>query len=240
MALCAMSFVGFHNSGKTTLVRELAVRLQARGRRVGMIKMSGQGFDLEATDTGKLATTGCPVAGIGPEQTMVVFPQKRRLGAVASLLDADTLLVEGGKNLGVLPRVVLTAIEPEADEDLAALGHGLAVACWGPESLANVLRLDDLEHLADLVMERGFWLPGLDCGACGREDCAALAREIVAGTAQAADCRTTRAGFTVRVNNQPLAMNPFVATIMASTLKGMLCQLKGYAPGTIDIHLEEA
>jgi molybdopterin-guanine dinucleotide biosynthesis adapter protein len=240
MALCAMSFVGFHNSGKTTLVSQLATRLQARGRKVGMIKMSGHGFDLGETDTGKLAATGCPVAGIGPEQTMVVFPQKRRLGAVASLLDADTLLVEGGKNLGVLPRVVLTATEPQADEDLAALENGLAVACWGPECLEGVPRLKDLDQLADLVLERGFWLPGLDCGACGREDCAALAREIVAGTAQFSDCRTTGTSFTVRVNNQPLAMNPFVATIMASTLKGMLCQLKGYAPGTIDIHLEEA
>ena len=240
MTTRAMGFVGFHKSGKTTLVTQVAQRLRDKGHRVGIIKSSHHPFDLGATDTGKLAGTGCPVAGINPDQTMLVLPNSMPVMSAWSLLDADILLVEGGKKLTFLPRIVLPRTEPASTDDPAALGDGLALAVWEQEGATGLPVCATVEDVADLVLRRGFLLPALNCGACGREDCAELARDVVAGRASPDDCKAVEDAFSVRVNGVPLGMNPFVARIMASTLRGMLCQLKGYAPGAIDVHLGPA
>ncbi|SDB16403.1 molybdopterin-guanine dinucleotide biosynthesis protein B [Desulfonatronum thiosulfatophilum] len=247
MTTRAMSFVGYHNSGKTTLVAKVAEHLRATGHRVGIIKSSRHGFDFGHTDTGKLASTGCPVAGINPEQTMIVLPRSMPIMSVWTHLEADILLVEGGKSLDFLPRILLPR-NPDAGDDpqdnpqdsLAALDNGLALGTWAHEGPPKLPVLKDIEEVAELVLQRGFLLPALNCGACGRDDCGALARDVVAGKADPDECRAVQDSFSITVNKVPLAMNPFVATIMASTIRGMLCQLKGYAPGTIDIHLEES
>lgn len=234
MNVRAMGFVGFHNSGKTTLVVELAKYLGDSGFRVGIIKSSRQGFDLGFSDTAKLAATKSPVAGITPDQTMILLPKAMSVGSILPLLDADVLLVEGGKTLTFLPRIVL----PKSEQDIAALDCGLAYGYWGvpqPVELRNLSRLGDL---ATLVLEKGFLLPALDCGACGRDNCGGLARDIVVGMALPEDCQACPAQFRVLINGVPLGMNPFVASIMTSTIKGMLSQLKGYAPGSIEIHAE--
>jgi molybdopterin-guanine dinucleotide biosynthesis adapter protein len=240
MTTRAMGFVGFHKSGKTTLVAQVAQHLRDQGHRVGIIKSSHHPFDLGTTDTGKLAGTGCPVAGINPDQTMFVLPQALPVTAAWSLLDADILLVEGGKKLTFLPRIILPRTEPGSADDPAALAEGLALAAWEQEGATGLPVCETVEGVADLVLRRGFLLPALDCGACGREDCWGLARDVVAGRASPEDCKAVEDAFSVRVNGVPLGMNPFVARIMASTLRGMLCQLKGYAPGTVDIHLGPA
>lgn len=237
MATPAMGFVGFHKSGKTSLVTQVAEQLRRRGHRVGIIKSSHHPFDLGGGDTARLARTGCAVAGVNPEQTMILLPDPLPMLSVWPLLNADVLLVEGGKNLGFLPRIILTRTEPGSVDDPATLDHGVAVAAWGTGGPADLPVCATVEAAAELVLQRGFLLPALDCGACGRENCAGLARDIVAGTAEPGDCRAVSEAFSVRVNGVALGMNPFVARVLASTVRGMLCQLKGYAPGPIDIHL---
>ncbi len=237
MHLRAMSFVGFHDAGKTTLVVRLAEYLRDQGHRVGIMKSSGHGFDCGSTDTGKLAATGCPTAGLSPDQTMVLLPRRVSLHSALPFLDADILLVEGGKGLTCLPRIIL----PKMAQDMELLDAGLALGCWDAGHGCDCRpwsRFDDVIELAELVLGKGFLLPGLDCGACGRENCAALAREIVAGRATAEDCRAESSQLEVLVNNVPLGMNSFVASIMASTIRGMLSQLKGYAPGRVEIKVE--
>jgi molybdopterin-guanine dinucleotide biosynthesis adapter protein len=236
MNMRAMSFVGFHDSGKTTLIAGLAKHLQEHGRRVGIVKSTHSGFDLGLTDTGKLAATGCPVAGISPDQTMILLPRSMRLGALLPLLDVEILLVEGGKSLTFLPRILL----PKTEQDVSVLDSGLAYGYWGQPLPINLPNVHSLEVLASLVLERGFLLPSLDCGECGRDNCAGLAREIVAGQALPEECRAQPARFQILVNGVPLGMNTFVASIMSSTIKGMLSPLKGYSPGNIEIHVEDA
>ncbi|WP_045220239.1 molybdopterin-guanine dinucleotide biosynthesis protein MobB [Desulfonatronum thioautotrophicum] len=254
MTTRAMGFVGFHNSGKTTLVVRVAEQLRRLGHRVGIIKSSHHPFDLgpsktslgtsqdnsqkNSQDTSRLAATGCAVAGIDPRQTLLVRPEPLPILSAWSLLDADILLIEGGKGLGFLPRIILQRTEPGSTDDPKTLDSGLALAVWEAGGPSEVPVLTTVEAVTDLVLQRGFLLPALDCGACGRKDCRTLAQDIVAGLATPEDCRAMSEELSVRVNGVQLGMNPFVASIMASTIRGMLCQLKGYAPGTIDIHLE--
>lgn len=233
MNIRAMGFVGFHNSGKTTLIVRLAEHLRKRGLRVGIIKSAQHGFDLG--DTGKLAATGCSIAGVAPAQTMLLFPRPLSVTSLVPLLDADILLVEGGKNLTFLPRIVL----PKTQEEITALAVGLAYGYWGKDLQSGLVRLSGLDELVFLVLEKGFLLPALDCGECGQESCAGLARDIVAGKALPEDCRARPAQLQVLINGVPLAMNPFVSSILTSTIRGMLKPLKGYAPGRIEIRVGE-
>lgn len=246
MTTRAMGFVGFHNSGKTTLVVRVAEQLRRLGHRVGIIKSSHHPFDLAppntsqntSQDTSRLAATGCAVAGIDPRQTLLVRPEPLPILSAWSLLNADILLIEGGKSLGFLPRIILPRTEPGSADDPKNLDSGLALAVWEAGGPPEIPICATVEAVVDLVLQRGFLLPALDCGACGRKDCRTLAQDIVAGLATPEDCRAMSEELSVRVNGVQLGMNPFVASIMASTIRGMLCQLKGYAPGTIDIHLE--
>jgi molybdopterin-guanine dinucleotide biosynthesis protein B len=232
----AVSVVGFKKSGKTSLVVELARELTARGRKVAAVKFTHSGLDIsDGTDTGKFARECVSVAGFGPGVTTLQWNTKRQLQDIFPLLGADIILVEGGKSLTWLPRFVALG----TDEDESGLGNGLALATWGEGSLPGVPRAASVAELATMAESRAFTLPGLDCGACGRESCLELAREIIAGTAKIKACEAMNAKLVVRVGGQRLALNPFVDRLVSGTIRGLLTELKGNVPGQkVEIELE--
>lgn len=224
----ALALVGFKKSGKTTATLALARRLGERGLRVAVAKSSHHGLDKAETDTDKLLAVAENVVFISPEETALLWPKFTHLPDLIPLLDADILLVEGGKSLGWLPRVLLLHEPAEA----AALEPGLTLATYGDVSHPDLPHLETLDALADLAMTRSFLLPGLDCGGCGKTDCAEMAEEIVAGRLTPDACTARRMEVTITVNGQPLATGPFVGRLIAGTLRGMLAELKGYTPGS--------
>lgn len=231
----AVAVVGFKKSGKTTLVLELARELTRRGRKVAAVKFTHHGLDLEGTDTARFAQECVSVAGMGPGSTTVLWNSARQLQDVLPLLDADIVLVEGGKSLDWLPRFVTLG----SSEDESVLNNGLALGTWGPGSLPGVPQVSSIAELATLAESRAFTLPGLDCGACGRESCLELAREIVVGEADTGACSAMHANLVVRVNGQRLALNPFVDRLVTATIRGLLTELKGNVPGQkVEIVLE--
>lgn len=231
----AVSVVGFKKTGKTTLMLELARELTGRGRKVAAVKFTHHRLDLDGTDTSQFARECVSVAGIGPGATTLLWNSARQLQDLFPLLGADIILVEGGKSLTWLPRFVATG----SAEDESALGNDLALATWGPGSLPGVRRAASVAELATLAESRAFALPGLDCGACGRESCLDLAREIVAGTAEPRACEAMHAKLVLRVGGQRLALNPFVDRLVTNTVRGLLTELKGNVPGQrVEIILE--
>ena len=230
----AIQIVGFKNSGKTTLALDLAQALTRLGRRVACVKFSRHGLDKADTDTARMLELGLPVAGVGPEQAAVFWPRPRGLGELVPLLDAEVLVVEGGKALGRMPRVLVLREPEEARE----LGADLALASFGSVAAPGLRQVTDVDALAELVLGQGFLLPGLDCGNCGRENCRAMAREIVAGQAAMADCAALGAKLVITVNGAPVAVNSFVERIITASITGMLKELKGWSPGPVHIRLE--
>jgi len=216
-------------------VLELAKELTARGRKVAAVKFTHHGLDLDGTDTSRFAQECVSVAGIGPKTTTLLWNSARQLQDIFPLLGADIVLVEGGKSLTWLPRIVVLG----SGEDESMLGNGLALASWGEGDLPGVGKASSVEELATLTENRAFALPGLDCGACGRDSCLDLAREIVAGTADVHACSSMRAKLCVRVGGQQLALNPFIDRLVTGTIRGLLTELKGNVPGQkIEIILE--
>ena len=233
----AVNIVGFKDTGKTTLCAELIRELAAMGVQAGSLKFTHQaGLDKPGTDTSKLLEVSPAVAAIGESESAIFWKQKRSLADMLPLIGQDMLVVEGGKNLGVMPRIVIAQDAAEA-RSLGAGEPGLALAVFGPQGVDKTPAVSDVRKLAEIVSERAFLLPGLDCGGCGRTDCRELAMEIVAGRGHVSDCTAMGGELSITVNGAPLGVNPFVSRILSAGMTAMLGELKGYAPGDIVIRL---
>ncbi len=242
----ALQIVGYKKSGKTTLAEVLAKALEQSGLKVSILKFSHHGFDLAGCDTARLSAPGRIVAGVSEDRSMVLWNEKRWVLDMLPLLRADFLLVEGGKSLGLMPRVICL----DNLENLEALKPGLALAAFGgqphntlghiphfyPNDLKNPQKISELTTLAT---NGGFILPGLNCEACGRASCEELAGQILRKQAFSPDCRAVGDEITVSVNGHPVGLNPFTAKIVAGSIRGMLRELKGIAPGSVEIKINE-
>ena len=224
-----VSIVGFKNAGKTTTLGILADVLESRGLRLGIAKFTHHGLDMPGKDTAWLMKPGRAVAGLGAEEATLFWPHRRHLPDLLPLMPADMLLVEGGKGLGWLPRILCL----KEVNDAPTLTPELALATYGEISLPGLphFTAESLDRLADLIEEKAFILPGLDCGECGFAACAGLAARIVAGEAGIKDCTAKASTLEITVNGQPIGLNPFTTSIILGSVKGMLSTLKGYAPG---------
>ncbi len=231
----AIAVVGYKKSGKTTLALELAQALRKQGLSVTLVKHSHHGFDEKAeTDTARFRESADMVMGFSPGGSFVSWPGERSLAELIPLATTDFLVLEGGKTLGLMPRIIIAD-----DEDTAKdLDPELALAAYGDHALDELMATRDVAGLARIVAKAGFLLPGLDCGGCGRENCRGLAVDIVAGEASVADCKALNNSLRITVGGQPLPANPFVERILRSGILAMLSELKGFAPGPVDIHIE--
>jgi len=233
----AVNIVGFKNCGKTTLCVEVLRELKALGITSSALKFTHQaGLDKQGTDTSRLLEVSPAVGAIGESEAAMFWKEKRFFADMLPLMGQDMLVVEGGKPLTVMPRIVIAGSAAEARE-LGAGEDGLAIAVYGPAGVDGVPAVNDLRELASMASARAFLLPGLDCGGCGRKDCRELAAQIVAGKAAPGDCVAAGGEITVTVNGSALGLNPFVARILQAGITAMLGELKGYVPGETVIKL---
>jgi len=246
--LKVIGIIGYKNSGKTTLTHALARELTGRGHKVAVIKHSSHHLDLPGKDTTALGEAVGQVGFISPQESAVFWKKSLSLENIIPYLEADIVLVEGFKAEKTFPKIVCLRGEPD-DRDLF---DGLAICAVGPADQVEgmdipsfdrpfdklrtpLLGRDEVGKTADLVEEKAFKLPSLDCGGCGHKRCYDLAREIVAGSGSVEDCVSLRPAAEVRIDGRPMPMNPFISNIVRSTILGMLSPLKGFKRGKIEI-----
>ncbi|QJB57988.1 molybdopterin-guanine dinucleotide biosynthesis protein MobB [Pseudodesulfovibrio sp. zrk46] len=233
----AVSIVGPKNSGKTTLGLQLAKQFKEMGLTVAAAKFSHHGMDWKQdTDTAQYAKTCDTVAGLGPSETFVHWTDKRFLPDILPLLTADVLIVEGGKSLGYLPRIL--CLYGDLSDGTDWLSPELAIATYGDETIDGIQAHNSIKELAETVLEKGFFLPGMDCETCGRPDCKGLAVDIVKGLVTPDACLALKNSISVDINGAPLGMKPFVEDIVSAAIREMIRTLKGYSPGKATIKLD--
>ncbi len=107
-----VTFVGWHDSGKTSVAVEVVNYLKKQGFRVGVIKSSSEAqaqFDSPATDTGKHKQAGADtVMFVGPDQ-MVLQTEKTDLSLITLVhryfSNVDIVIGEGFKYAKQVPKI---------------------------------------------------------------------------------------------------------------------------------------
>ena len=232
--MIAVNITGFKNTGKTTLTAMLAEELTSRGLTVAALKSSHHGYSIsDKTDSEHLHKHSDISGGFYEDRTVLQFKKHKSIAQIAPHIDADILLVEGGKSIACMPRIV--TISEESDKEALCPELTLDTSQKKPASQPTK---EKVTSLADTVMKRGFLLPDLNCGGCGREDCKGLAEDIVSGKATVEDCVALHGEISIDVDGTPLHLNPFVSDIFRAGISGMLSQLKGYRKGKVTITIK--
>ncbi len=214
--------VGYHNTGKTTLICKLIERLTERGYSVSTIKnipKDGFSMDIEGTDTWRHGESGAGlvVASASGETSFIVknvMPFEDILRTIDNMTSPDVILVEGHKTEDI-PKIVLGDIEMDRG------GRR-----YDPD-------VDGFEEILDYVTEtieiaRVYAkLPKMDCGKCGCDDCMKMAEAIVRGEKSISDCVVQEGLVSVTVGGEAIPMGPFVQDIVSKTIAGMVSSLKG-------------
>ncbi len=227
--------LGFKKSGKTTLCEALVAHFAARGVAPCALKCThNPGIDKEDTDTDRFLAHCRTVGAVAATESALFWNDPRKISDMIAMLDGEVMVMEGGREHAVAPRVLVLRDAAEADK---LSDPGLVLGVYGEVRAPGLPHFESLDALAEAVLARGFTLPGLDCGACGRDGCGALAADILAGRATPGDCATTQVALSVTVGGRPLTVNPFVERIVASGIRGMLRELKGFSPGPIEIRI---
>jgi molybdopterin-guanine dinucleotide biosynthesis protein B len=236
----AVGVIGYKKSGKTSLLVKLARELTNRGYTISTVKHVSCDLDLPETDTALHREYARQVAAISPQESAIFFRESLNLEEMLNYLRADFVLIEGFKKERTFPKIV--CLRP--GDNLETLLDGLEICVVGsrPDSQLDVPFLDadgDIGGIADLVEKKAFKLPNLDCEACGYKTCYEMAMQIVMGSKTTEDCKSLYADVRIKIDDRIMPAKPFVADIVRNTITGMLCSLKGYRKGRIEIVIDQ-
>ena len=201
-----ITFIGWHNSGKTTIATKVLARLRQRGLRVAAIKSthkSGIAFDQTTTDTGRYKEAGAAgVLLVAPDQIVLQIPESGAslppLTELAELFfpDYDLIIAEGFKRATDVAK-----IEVRRDgEPLAGSVDGVVavVAAAGEADHKHVFRPDQVDELADFIDEK-FMAPNR---------------------------RRAKARLSLTIGGQALPLKDWVQEALAGTVLGFVSALK--------------
>lgn len=173
LAVPAIAFIGYQNSGKTTLVEKVIAELTRRGLRVGSLKHHGHhGFDIDvpAKDTWRHHQAGSKHVGLICATRWAEYADTREEDEMPAreLLsrynDVDVVIIEGYKTEGfdniVVARSGVDRLRGKSSLDLVD-GRTLALAC--NEALARqafdagfatrAININDARAICDLIQD---------------------------------------------------------------------------------------
>jgi len=152
-----VSFVGWHNSGKPTLTRQVVAHLIAMGYQVAVIKSTketGIAVDQPGTDTALYKATGADaVALLAPDQLIIQRrPPALELIDLVPLLfsDVDIVIAEGFKQASLIPKIEVRR-DPQAPWIYQQVAGVVAMASDLPVSEMSGLRCFGLAQSRELA-----------------------------------------------------------------------------------------
>ena len=198
-----VSFIGWHNSGKTTLASQVVRHLHKRGYRVAVIKSTKEhniGRDQEGTDTEIYRRNGAAgVMLVAPDQMLLRTPgQGKNLTTLVHryFADADIVIAEGFKHARRIAKVEVNR-DGEGKELLRDQVSGVIAVASDRRLVGDyVFRLDESRELADFLEKRF------------------LAGEVVPERVS------------LLVDGKKIILKDFVQDILANTVAGLVSSLK--------------
>jgi molybdopterin-guanine dinucleotide biosynthesis protein B len=157
----AIGFIGYSNTGKTTLIEKLIPLLRVRGLRVSAIKNAHHGFDMDrpGKDSYRYREAGAGQVLIATGVRWALLSETPQAAAsldelIGRLDPCDLVIIEGFKSEGQIPRIEVrrsSNTEPPIfpnDPNVIAVASDLAVDTGLP-----VLDLNDAATIAQFVVD---------------------------------------------------------------------------------------
>ena len=158
-----IGFIGYSNTGKTTLIEKLIPLLIARGLKVSTVKNAHHGFDMDrpGKDSHRYREAGSQQVLIATSERWALLTEVRGGPAplealIAQLAPCDLVLVEGFKSEGRFPRIEVrrsTSTEPPIfprDPNVIAVAADHAIE----ETTLPVRDLNDAAKIAAFIVDR--------------------------------------------------------------------------------------
>lgn len=154
------SFIGWHDSGKTTLATQVVAELKRLGYRVGVIKSSsdaGIEFDTPGTDTYRHKEAGADAVMIVAPDQMVLQTKNRGLSlrtlAYRYFPDVDIVIGEGFKTARQVHKI---EVFRDRDQRLRDEVSGVIAVATDQAGVAAeyVFRLDEAREIALFIEKR--------------------------------------------------------------------------------------
>lgn len=155
----AIGFIGYSDSGKTTLIEKLVALFGARGLRVAAIKHAHHGFDMDrpGKDSYRYREAGAQQVLIATAQRWALLTETVRPATLeevlAQLAPCDLAVIEGFRSEGDIPRIEVRRMantEPPlfpGDPNVIAIAADHAV-----DTRLPVLDLNDTAKIAAFVL----------------------------------------------------------------------------------------
>jgi molybdopterin-guanine dinucleotide biosynthesis protein B len=161
LPLKAIGFIGYSNTGKTTLIEKLIPLFRARGLAVSAIKNAHHGFDMDrpGKDSYRYREAGAGQVLIATGQRWALLTETPQSPAtldelLAKLAPCDLVIIEGFKSEGQIPRIEVrrtTNTEPPLfphDPNVIAVAADHVV-----DTKLPVLDLNDAANIAAFVID---------------------------------------------------------------------------------------
>lgn len=156
-----IGFIGYSNTGKTTLIEKLIPLLRARGLRVSAIKHAHHGFDMDrpGKDSYRYREAGAEQVLIATAQRWALLTETPHAPAsleslLAQLAPCDLVIIEGFKSEGRIPRIEVRRSTNTEPPIFPRDPNVIAVAADYPvETALPVLNLNDPTKIAAFIVE---------------------------------------------------------------------------------------
>jgi molybdopterin-guanine dinucleotide biosynthesis adapter protein len=153
-----IGFIGYSNTGKTTLIEKLVPLFTARGLRVAAIKHAHHGFDMDrpGKDSFRYREAGAQQVLIATAQRWALLTETPKPATLADLLaqlaPCDLVIVEGFRSEGVFPRIEVRRTTNTEPPMFPHDPNVIAIAADHPvETQLPVLDLNDAAKIAAFV-----------------------------------------------------------------------------------------
>lgn len=221
-----IEFFGPSNSGKTTAISEITGMLKAADFSVATVKSTHGTLDYEngAKDSVRYLEAGSSLSvSLGKNESVMHFPERIDMAKLLERIRYDFVIIEGETGFPA-PKILFLK-----GSDGTERFDSLTVGVVGKSELpARHLEPGDWKALFDFVISNATEpLPGDDCGHCGL-DCSALLAKILKHEKKIEDCaKLSPQKAIVEIDGKRLPLLPFISSIIADANGGILRNLKG-------------
>jgi molybdopterin-guanine dinucleotide biosynthesis protein B len=153
-----LTFIGWHNSGKTTAIREVVRRLRDKGYKIAVIKSTKHGglnLDSPGSDSYLYGKDGIESVALVCPDELILFQENtgENLRHLAFRLfpDADLVIGEGFKHASGIPKIEVTRADISKEPLRESVSDVRAVVSDYEVSFDKVFKISQIAELTDFI-----------------------------------------------------------------------------------------